>query len=503
MTRPSRSRPPRVLAIAAACAAFIAAGGSSDAAGLTRYPWVNQVTTTSAVIAWQTDVPVPCELIYRTSPGAWSVAASDSTGLNHAVTLTALTPNSLQLYAVVSGMDTLSQGDVAFWTAPSQPDPFRFVAFGDIGRATTPQMEVAARVDSMNADLAILTGDIIYDGGEPANYTPQYFDIYNAPGQRTLARTPFYTSLGNHDKVYDGGLTYEQQFYLPSNSGTERYYSFDYDDAHFVALDVTVENAVPGAAMTSWLASDLAATTKPWKFVYFHVPMYSNLGVHGDDPTIAGALGGIFTAQGVDLVFQGHNHYYTRTYPVSGGAGMVVSDFQEPHYVNPGAPIYIVAGGGGRSLYALGASPAYEAFSKSTYHAVVVDVIGSALSLQSVERDGTVIDWMTLTKAPVTDVAPGERGGPRITLERPSPNPFDRSTSVGFTLDRPRRVRIFVADATGHVVRMLADEPMPAGRRAIRWDGRDTNGRPAAAGVYFLSVAADDVASRARIVLLR
>ncbi|HYR69248.1 MAG TPA: FlgD immunoglobulin-like domain containing protein, partial [Candidatus Dormibacteraeota bacterium] len=200
------------------------------------------------------------------------------------------------------------------------------------------------------------------------------------------------------------GQPYLDAYYFPTaNSGTERYYSLDYSNAHFVSIEVTVENIAPDSAMLSWLASDLAATNKQWKIVFFHVPMYSNLGAHGDDATIAAALGPIFDKYGVDLVLQGHNHYYTRTYPIAAGAP--VDQVQEPDYQNPKGTIYIVTGGGGRALYALSTSPVYEAYSLSAFHVTVVDVTTNTLGLQAVARDGSVIDAMTLTKDSPTAVA--------------------------------------------------------------------------------------------------
>jgi 3',5'-cyclic AMP phosphodiesterase CpdA len=366
---------------------------------------VNRVTESSVLIAWQTDVSSPGKVIYGETPGTWIEAADAATTQNHAVTLAGLEPATVYFYAIVSGIDTLSSGADFFRTAPSGPEPFRFAAFGDLGRATPEQKEMAARIDTLGASLAIVTGDIIYEAGEAANFTPQYFDIYNGPSLRTLARTPFYTSLGNHDVITSSGQPYLDAFYLPDNSGTERYYSFDHGDAHFAALEITVENTAPGAAMLAWLDADLAATAKRWKFVFFHVPPYSNLGSHGDDPTIAASLGPILTARGVDIVFQGHNHYYTRTYPISGGTGTVVNAAQEPAYVDPGAPIYVTAGTAGRGLHALGTSPAYEVFSRSTWHAVAVTVVGNSLLAQTFERDGRIIDTFSLTKDEPTAVA--------------------------------------------------------------------------------------------------
>src|SRR5439155_1050030 len=198
----------------------------------------------------------------------------------HSVGLSGLTPPSKYYSRYITGTDTHTDGSDCFRTAPATTEPFRFVAFGDIGRATPEQIQLAARIDSLNADLGILTGDIIYEGGEAANFTPQYFDIY----RKTIARIPFYSCLGNHDVVTANGQPYLDAFYFPTaNSGTERYYSFDYSNAHFASIEVTLENVAPNSAMLAWLSSDLAATNKQWKIVFFHVAMYSNLGAHGVD----------------------------------------------------------------------------------------------------------------------------------------------------------------------------------------------------------------------------
>jgi len=389
----------RHIAAIVGIALLLAEARTAPAVNVLRYPSVWLQTPTSITIAWQTDVSTTGKVLYGPTPTLGIEASHAGTETDHAVSLSGLTPSSVYHYRVVSGPDTLTTGGDTFRTAPATDESFRFVAFGDIGRATPEQIELAARIDSLNADLGILTGDIIYEGGEAANFTPQYFDIYRP----TIARIPFYSCLGNHDVVTANGQPYLDAFYFPTtNSGTERYYSFDYSNAHFVSLEVTLGDVAPNSAMLTWLAADLAATSKQWKIVFFHVPMYSNLGAHGDDPTIAAALGPIFDMYGVDLVLQGHNHYYTRTYPIVADAP--VDQLQEPAYLNPRGTIYIVTGGGGRALYSLAGSPVYEAYSLSAFHVTVVDVTATTLGLQAIARDGSVFDSMTLTKDSVTAV---------------------------------------------------------------------------------------------------
>jgi len=200
----------------AVIAATMAFAAPADALTMTRHPWIALQTTTSVLIAWQTDALAPGKVLYAANPLlGWSEASQDPPDrVDHAVTLSGLTPDTYYFYRIVCGVDTLTSGVDFFKTAPLAPAPFRFLAFGDIGVRTAAQFEIAARIDTLNADLAILTGDIIYESGEAQNFTPQYFDVY----RKTIRRIPFYPSLGNHDEYTAAGQGYLDAFYLPSNN---------------------------------------------------------------------------------------------------------------------------------------------------------------------------------------------------------------------------------------------------------------------------------------------
>ena len=471
----------------------------------TRHPWLSLRTSTSMLVAWQTDVASSGRVLYGVDPVTdWSTAlqaTQPGTVADHAVALSGLSPATRYRYKVVSNTDTLDAG--AFRTAPVATEPFRFLAFGDLGTATADQRLIAARADTLNADLAILTGDIVYDQGEPFHFTPYYFDIYRP----TLKRVPFYPVLGNHDTYYDGGASFVSAFYLPQNfaSGPERSYSFDYSNAHFAAIEVVNENVAPPAAAVSWLDADLAASTKPWKFVFFHVPMYSNGGGHGGDAAVAASLEPIFLARGVDMVFQGHNHFYTRTYPIV--SGTAVDQIQEPTYFNPHGPVYVVAGGGGRALYALTAPAPYEVLSRSIFHLVSVDVTGDSLTLRAIQEDGTVFDRMTLRKGTPTHAedpaADPSAPAPRFAIQRARPNPASGAADLRFTLAGSSAATLRILDAAGRRVRTVELGELGAGEHAWRWDGRDDRGRPVASGRYFVEVRAGARQARTPLTIVR
>jgi 3',5'-cyclic AMP phosphodiesterase CpdA len=146
--------------------------------------------------------------------------------------------------------------------------------------------------------------------------------------------------------------------------GNERWYSFDYGNAHFVGLEVDgYASTAPGSAQMLWLANDLAQTRQRWKVVFFHAPFYSS-GAHGGDPQVPqlrAALEPLFIQHGVDLVFNGHDHDYERS--VAHGV------------------VYIVAGGGGAPLYPQVISNPASVYFTSTYHSVLVTVTRSLLSV--------------------------------------------------------------------------------------------------------------------------
>ena len=86
---------------------------------------------------------------------------------------------------------------------------------------------------------------------------------------------------------------------------------------------------------------------------------------------------------------------------------------------------------------------------------------------------------------------------------RVAPNPAHRGAMLHFDQSRPGTVRIVVYDLAGRQVRDLS-QVAAAGRVSVLWDGRDTHGREAASGVYFIEVQEPGGSpSRARLTLLQ
>jgi hypothetical protein len=90
-----------------------------------------------------------------------------------------------------------------------------------------------------------------------------------------------------------------------------------------------------------------------------------------------------------------------------------------------------------------------------------------------------------------------------LALSEARPNPMRASTGVSFELPRAGRVTLEVVDLQGRRVRTLLAGDRPAGRYSASWDGRDDAGGPAAAGVYFVRLAAGGTQLGRKVAYLR
>ncbi len=84
-----------------------------------------------------------------------------------------------------------------------------------------------------------------------------------------------------------------------------------------------------------------------------------------------------------------------------------------------------------------------------------------------------------------------------------SPNPFNPTTSIAYSLDRESDVEIAVYDVAGRRVRTLVNDRVSAGRHETSWDGRDRAGNQVASGVYMYVLKAGDVVEAKRMVLIK
>lgn len=103
----------------------------------------------------------------------------------------------------------------------------------------------------------------------------------------------------------------------------------------------------------------------------------------------------------------------------------------------------------------------------------------------------------------VTGVETAEEGAPRLVIGAPYPSPTSGTAQIALTLARSGPVAADVFDARGRRVRSLHEGSMEAGPHTLRWDGSAASGERAAAGVYWIRVAAHGVQKTVKLVVVR
>ena len=257
----------------------------------------------------------------------------------------------------------------------------KFLVFGDSGAGSTEQKKLAALMVKEKADIAIHTGDLAYPSGTETDIKNNVFGIY----QRLFKKVNFYPSLGNHDYKTQSGKPFTDAFRLPGN---ERYYSFDYGNTLFIALDTNEPLNESPNKMLEWFAKTLKnnAGKYKWVVVYFHHSPYSSGAVHGSDHQVQAKIVPILEKYKVDVVFSGHEHNYQRSCEIL--RGKCVKD----------GVLYIVTGGGGAPLYKVGPKMWFTSKQVSAYHYVEASVEDCKLEIKATDINGLSLDRVQLSK---------------------------------------------------------------------------------------------------------
>ncbi|UCH82626.1 MAG: T9SS type A sorting domain-containing protein, partial [Candidatus Latescibacterota bacterium] len=91
-----------------------------------------------------------------------------------------------------------------------------------------------------------------------------------------------------------------------------------------------------------------------------------------------------------------------------------------------------------------------------------------------------------------------------IALYQNVPNPFNPTTVIRYDIDKDGTdVSLIIFDVGGRLVRTLVDEPQDAGKRTVRWEGKDARGNTVSSGVYFYRLTAGNRTLTKKMVLLK
>ncbi|MCP4546348.1 MAG: T9SS type A sorting domain-containing protein [bacterium] len=83
------------------------------------------------------------------------------------------------------------------------------------------------------------------------------------------------------------------------------------------------------------------------------------------------------------------------------------------------------------------------------------------------------------------------------------PNPFNPTTTIVFTLDRPQDLRLSIHDVEGRRVAWLINGPQDGGRHEVLWDGRDDNGISLGSGLYLVHLQGEELQLSRKLLLVK
>ncbi|MFF2889514.1 S-layer homology domain-containing protein [Paenibacillus sp. NPDC057967] len=287
---------------------------------------------------------------------------------SHKATATGLKPNTTYSYRLGDGQEGHWSEIRTFKTANPSADAFQFLYMTDTQGTTASDYVTWKHTldEAMKtfpaSEFFTLTGDLVDHG----DIEDQWMWLLNTP-QDTLRSLPFVPALGNHESKLNNNFWYH--FNVPNVSYTGAkpdgsVYSFEYGDAQFMIIN-TEYNEVNGVDVVykkqeEWLRAEAAKSNKPWKIVLFHKSPYS-VASHTNDSDVLffrDKLTKLFDEIGIDVVLSGHDHTYTRTYPMYDNAPQkdTVKD-ADGSMLNPLGTMYLVSNAAGDKRYTPKAGP--------------------------------------------------------------------------------------------------------------------------------------------------
>jgi len=264
-----------------------------------------------------------------------------------------------------------------------EESPINFAVVGDIG-VTKNSLDTVRNLANYDPEIVLLAGDLSYS-------TPQeWFHFYDF----FLSDIFVLLAIGNHEVLY--GFT--SQDWLPQYGLTEEFYSFDYENVHFIALSTETSYHVESEQI-KFLETDLKlASNNPdidWIIVFFHRPMYSDITRTLID--FRNTVQPILDKYEVDLVFQGHSHVYERSYPLKFN-----------NTINDDGQIFVTVGTGGHSHHSF--------YKKSEWSIIQNDedfgflnlnlvLNGKKLRGEFITNDGRILDMFELCSFTCPDLS--------------------------------------------------------------------------------------------------
>jgi len=344
-------------------------------------PYLQRMSDEDVTICWST---LDGSVVIKGAEGKIDTVNSYQ---QHKTIITRLDGNKTYEYDILN--DGSDEGKGTFTTFPEKAEPFHFCVLGDTRSRHNIHQRIVNNIIKEKPLFVVNTGDLVGNGNS-MNDWEHFFRI----NKELIRNVPYFSVLGNHENDSENYFNF---FSLPGN---ERYYFFSIGNALFITLDMegpdyNAPDYLRGEARDKFwneIGLEYLKEEKKWLenvltlnkgadfiFVFFHPTFYSI-----KKSRVAEAKerrkfwGDIFERNNVQVVFNGHDHYY--------------------HHAENGGTHYIVTAGGGAGLYNTDAPQPETVFYKKIEHYMRVDVGLEKAEIRAIDIDGNLLEKIVVDR---------------------------------------------------------------------------------------------------------
>lgn len=315
---------------------------------------------------------------------------------NNTVDLTGLTPGTEYVYRVGDGQ---VWSDVNTFRTSYKGENTKFFIVGDTqAEDTTTITNIVKAIGENDFTFGAQLGDFV----ETASLYAYWDQILKAFDNPAVAGTDMIHVTGNHELMAaDAGKNAKALF-----NNDPQHYSVTYGNVYVAVIGYADERGLC-EANAEWLIKDAAQSNATWKIVLSHQPVYFTNELDNTTDLTNRIMAPAYNEAGIDFVFSGHNHAYTRSVPMVSG---------EPNANNyyVGQPdengtVFFICGSTGEKEYAVSNNNGFN-WAKETSEGqalptndfdglyLTVDATDTAFTVIAHEQDGSVFDTYTKTK---------------------------------------------------------------------------------------------------------
>ena len=274
-------------------------------------------------------------------------------------------------------------------TASTLSSDFNFAAAGDWGCNSNTNKTVM-NMQGKNPELVLGLGDYSY-----RNTAGCWLQMIDPIDEKMKI------IIGNHESEPLSLL----KRYMSHFNLTKQYYSFDYQNLHFIAMSTELP-WTKSSAQYKFVKEDLLkASIDPnidWIIVFYHDIAYTSPSVKHAKSSLRDTYHPLFDRYNVDLVLQAHQHNYQRTYPLNYNSDSPSNPKETSNntdtYNDPSGQIYATVGTGGvgiadgESIYDFEGKASFVVTQFKGYGFINIDVINNGSMFDAIfyANDGTI-----------------------------------------------------------------------------------------------------------------